>query len=319
MTPRYVIELMTQLVKTDMDSYAWDLTLGSGGFLVSVLNHAIKDAEERIVDPDQLKAKKKHIREMQLLGVELRSQIYMLAVLNMLLVGDGSSNLINADSLLEFDGNYAYPDDTKKFPANTFLLNPPYSTPGNGMVFVEKGFDMMVGGYGTVIIQDSAGSGKATDYNKNILKNNTLIASIKMPIDLFVGKSSVQTSIYVFEVGKPHQEKTMVKFIDFRDDGYTRSNRKRSDKSVNLRDTNNAKERYAELVELVLYGKNYLNYFSENEYIEDRIDIDNGNDWNFEHHQVIDTTPTESDYLRTVGEYLSWEVSQLLKGDTNYD
>lgn len=46
--------------------------------------------------------------------------------------------------------------------------------------------------------QDSAGSGKASEFNRKILQNNTLIASIKMPVDIFIGKSNVQTSIYVF-------------------------------------------------------------------------------------------------------------------------
>lgn len=65
-----------------------------------------------------------------------------------------------------------------------FVLNPPYSATGNGMVFVERAFSMMKKGYGAIIIQNSAGSGKAKEINKNILKNNTLIASIKMPIDI---------------------------------------------------------------------------------------------------------------------------------------
>lgn len=36
-----------------------------------------------------------------------------------------------------------------------------------------------------------------------------------MPIDLFVGKSSVQTNVYVFRVGEAHQKDDVVKFIDF--------------------------------------------------------------------------------------------------------
>lgn len=73
------------------------------------------------------------------------------------------------------------------------------------MVFVEKALSMMSNGYGAIIIQNSAGSGKAAEYNKKILKHSTLIASIKMPIDLFVGKSSVQTNVYVFRIGEAHQ------------------------------------------------------------------------------------------------------------------
>ncbi|ASU14465.1 hypothetical protein CIB43_00574 [Mesomycoplasma hyopneumoniae] len=74
------------------------------------------------------------------------------------------------------------------------------------MNFVEKALSMMKNGYGAIIIQSSAGSGKAKDFNTEILKNNTLLASIKMPIDLFLGKSSVQTHIYVFQVGQSHNK-----------------------------------------------------------------------------------------------------------------
>ena len=130
-----------------------------------------------------------------------------------------------------------------------------------------------------------------------------------MPIDLFVGKSSVQTSIYVFRVGEPHQKDDVVKFIDFSNDGYTRTNRKKSNN--NLRDTDKAKERYQEIVDLVRFGKNKLNIFTEKEYYEGYIDPQNGSDWN--QSAPIDKIPTIEDFKKTVSEYLAWEVSNLLK------
>ena len=184
---------------------------------------------------------------------------------------------MNKDSL-KFDGHYGFGKTDEKFPADAFVLNPPYSKEGNGMIFVEKALSMMEKGYAAVIIQNSAGSGKATEYNKSILTHSTLLASIKMPIDLFIGKSSVQTNIYVFRVGEAHQKDDIVKFIDFSNDGYTRTNRKKASK--NLFDTNRAKERYQELVDLVRFGKSKLNIFTEKEYYEGKIDPENGADWN---------------------------------------
>ena len=166
-------------------------------------------------------------------------------------------------------------------------------------------------GYAAIIIQNSAGSGKATEYNINILKHSTLLASIKMPIDIFIGKSSVQTNIYVFKVGEAHKKDDTVKFIDFSNDGYTRANRKKANASVNLRDTDNAKERYEELVQLVLYGKKKLKYFTEKEYYESEIDPENGADWN--KSAPVDTIPTLSDFKKTVSDYLAFEVSNILK------
>lgn len=239
----------------------------------------------------------------------------MLAILNMILMGDGSSNILNKDSLKEFNGHYGFGKTDEKFPADAFVLNPPYSAPGNGMIFVEKALSMMSKGYAAIIIQNSAGSGKATEYNKKILKHSTLLASIKMPIDLFIGKSSVQTNVYVFRVGEAHQKDDTVKFIDFSVDGYTRTNRKKA--SCNLRDTDHAKERYAELIDLVCFGKSKLNIFTEKEYYEGKIDPENGADWN--QTAPIDTKPTLEDFKKTVSDYLAWEVSNLLKNQSLED
>lgn len=253
LTPAYVATLLARLARVNMDSYVWDFATGSAGLLVAAMNEMLNDAKNKIKSPDEFARKSAAIKANQLLGLEILSEVYMLAILNMILMGDGSSNILNKDSLKEFNGNYGFGKTDEKFPADAFVLNPPYSAPGNGMVFVEKALSMMRRGYAAIIIQNSAGSGKATEYNKRILKHSTLLASIKMPIDLFIGKSSVQTNIYVFRVGETHQKDDTVKFIDFSVDGYTRTNRKKA--SCNLRDTDHAKERYQELVDLVRFGK----------------------------------------------------------------
>lgn len=233
LTPAYVATLLARLARVNMDSYVWDFATGSAGLLVASMNEMLNDAKDKIKSPDKFAIKSAEIKANQLLGLEILSEVYMLAILNMILMGDGSSNILNKDSLKEFNGHYGFGKTDEKFPADAFVLNPPYSAPGNGMIFVEKALSMMSKGYAAIIIQNSAGSGKATEYNKKILKHSTLLASIKMPIDLFIGKSSVQTNVYVFRVGEAHQKDDTVKFIDFSVDGYTRTNRKKA--SCNLR------------------------------------------------------------------------------------
>lgn len=315
LTPAYVATLLARLARVDKDSYVWDFATGSAGLLVAAMNEMLNDAKNKIKSPDEFARKSAAIKANQLLGLEILSEVYMLAILNMILMGDGSSNILNKDSLKEFNGNYGFGKTDEKFPADAFVLNPPYSAPGNGMVFVEKALSMMRRGYAAIIIQNSAGSGKATEYNKRILKHSTLLASIKMPIDLFIGKSSVQTNIYVFRVGEAHQKDDTVKFIDFSVDGYTRTNRKKA--SCNLRDTDHARERYQELVDLVRFGKAKLNIFTEKEYYEGTIDPENGADWN--QTAPIDTKPTLEDFKKTVSDYLAWEVSNLLKNQSLED
>lgn len=292
LTPAYVAKLLVKLARVNKDSYVWDFATGSAGLLVAAMNEMLIDAKNNIKSPDELSKKELEIKSKQLLGIELLPSVYMLAILNMILMGDGSSNILNEDSLKDFDGNYGYSDKQDKFPADAFVLNPPYSANGNGMNFVEKALGMMNRGYAAIIIQGSAGTGKATEYNKRILKRNTLLASIKMPIDLFVGKSSVQTYIYVFRVNEAHKKDDIVKFIDFSNDGYTRTNRKKA--SCNLRDTDHAKERYDEVVNLVRFGKGKLHYLTEKEYYEGTIDPKSGKDWN--QTAPIDTKPTLQDF-----------------------
>lgn len=311
LTPAYVATLLVKLARVNKNSFVWDFATGSAGLLVAAMNEMLSDAKATIHSPQELREKEIKIKTEQLLGLELLPSVYMLAILNMILMGDGSSNILNEDSLRDFDGKYGYGKADEAFPADAFVLNPPYSAPGNGMNFVQKALDMMNKGYAAIIIQNSAGSGKATEYNKAILKKHTLIASIKMPVDLFIGKSSVQTNIYVFKVGEPHHKDDTVKFIDFSNDGYTRSNRKKA--SSNLKDTDRAKERYEELVNLVRFGKSKLNIFTEKEYYEGHIDPNSGNDWN--QTAPIDTKPTLEDFRKTVSDYLAWEISTLIKGE----
>lgn len=314
LTPPYVATLLCRLARVNKDSFVWDFATGSAGLLVAAMNEMLADAKKKIKSPEELAHKSAEIKANQLLGLEILSNVYMLAVLNMIMMGDGSSNILNKDSL-KFDGHYGFGKTDEKFPADAFILNPPYSAEGNGMVFVEKALSMMNRGYAAIIIQNSAGSGKAAEYNKRILKHSTLLASIKMPIDLFIGKSSVLTNIYVFRVGEAHQKDDVVKFIDFSNDGYTRSDRKKA--SRNLFDTDRAKERYQEVVDLVRFGKTKLNILTEKEYYEGHIDPEKGNDWN--QTAPIDTRPTLDDFKKTISDYLAWEVSTLLKNQPMED
>ncbi|XNZ27753.1 N-6 DNA methylase [Helicobacter pylori] len=310
LTPPYAATLLARLSKVNKDSFVWDFATGSAGLLVASMNLMIEDAKKCITSPEELEQKIVHIKAKQLLGIEKLQKIYILAVLNMILMGDGSSQILNQDSLSGFDGKV----NDKEFKANAFVLNPPYSASGNGMVFVEQALAKMQSGYASVIIQSSAGSGKAKEYNVRILEKHTLLASIKMPSDLFIGKSSVQTHIYVFRVNEKHDAKQRVKFINFSNDGYARANRKKAKASHNLKDTHNAKERYNEVVDLVHIDQSCLKFLSEDDYYENTIDPKNGSDWN--QNKPTDTKPKLEDFKRTIADYLSYEVGLILKNQT---
>ena len=316
LTPRYVTEFMARLCRVNMDSYVWDYTAGSGGFLVVAMKLMIQDARERITSPKELRLKEDQIKLFQLLGIELRPDIYMLAVLNMILMGDGSSHILNEDSL-QYNGKYnqAIADEKDKdFPANVFLLNPPYSAAGSGLVFVERALEKMNSGYAAVLIKENAGAGQAKEYAQRILKHSTLLASIHMSEKLFIGKASVQTAIYLFEVGRPHDIQQKVKFVNFIEDGYKRANRKKASNSVNLSDDDHARERYDEVVNRILNRTVTTAYLKSEDYIEDTITL-NGDDWTYSQHKKIDTTPTYDDFAKVVKDYLAWRVGEIIKSE----
>ena len=247
------------------------------------------------------------IKRNQLLGVELNAEMYTLAATNMILRGDGSARIEHGSAFNRPDKLYS------NFKADRILLNPPFTFEENGMPFIAYGLDRMAkGGLGAIIIQDSAGSGKAVKSNQKILKSHTLLASIKMPVDLFVPVAGVQTSIYIFKAHEPHDFERSVKFIDFRNDGYKRTSR-------SLQELDEPTQRYADIVKIYKAGRaakvSSQLWNLDEIYVEDFI-TGSGMDWNFDQHKKIDAMPTLADFKKTVSDYLTWEVAQILKKDS---
>lgn len=304
LTPPYVTKMMATILDVNQHSKVMDLATGSAGFLISSMELMIQDVERMYgKKTTESEIKIEHIKKKQLLGVELNAEMFTLAATNMILRGDGSSNIQKGNTFNTPEQIYT------DFKANKLLLNPPFSFEENGMPFIAFGLNKMEdGGLGAIIIQDSAGSGKAIKTNQSILKKHTLKASIKMPTDLFQPMAGVQTSIYIFEVNKPHDFDQTVKFIDFRNDGYKRTSRA-------LQEIDEPAKRYSDVIKIYKAGKNAkveANWNLDEVYIEDFI-TSSGADWNFDQHKVIDSKPTLEDFKKTVSDYLSWEVSNILK------
>jgi type I restriction-modification system DNA methylase subunit len=304
LTPPYITKMMVMVLDVNKDSKVMDLATGSAGFLISAMEIMTLDAETHYGKKTSAAENKINgIKKKQLLGVELNAEMFTLAATNMILRGDGSSNIYKGNT-------FNTPEDLyTDFKATKLLLNPPFSFQENGMPFIAFGLDKMEkGGLGAIIIQDSAGSGKAVKTNQSILKKHTLIASIKMPTDLFQPMAGVQTSIYIFEAHKPHDIDKPVKFIDFRNDGYKRTSRA-------IQEVNEPTQRYADIIKIFKAGKSAkveADWKLSEVYIEDFI-TKSGADWNFDQHKTIDAKPTFDDFRKTVADYLSWEVDQLLK------
>ena len=307
LTPPYITKMMAEVLDITDESRVMDLATGSAGFLISGMQLMIASAENRWGrGTTRAKEKIEEIKRRQLLGIELNAEMYVLAATNMILRGDGSSNIQKGNSLNRPSELY------ESFKADRLLLNPPFTFEENGLPFIAFGLDKMEkGGLGAIIIQDSAGSGQAKASTRAILKKHTLLASIKMPVDLFLPMAGVQTSIYIFEAGTPHDFEKPVKFIDFRNDGYKRTKR-------GINEIDNPTQRYQDIIKIYKAGK--VAKVEKNLwdldaiYIEDFIN-DSGQDWNFDQHKKVDTEPVLNDFRQVVQDYLAWEITNILKGD----
>ena len=309
LTPPYVTKMMAEILNINMNSKVMDLATGSAGFLISAMELMINDANKEYGrSTSKANEKIENIKKNQLLGIELNPALFALAATNMILRGDGSSNIVKGDTFETTDDLYT------GFEADRILLNPPFTHKENGMPFIKFGLSKMKkGGLGAIIIQDSAGSGQAIATNKEILKDHTLLASIKMPIDLFIPMAGVQTSIYIFKAWEKHDFEKTVKFIDFRNDGYKRTKR-------GLNEIDNPNARYVDIIKIYKAGKradvDKSLWNLEEIYIEDFI-TDSGADWNFDQHKKIDTMPKIEDFKKVISDYLTWEVSNILKQEEN--
>ncbi|WP_315013309.1 N-6 DNA methylase [Capnocytophaga leadbetteri] len=303
--------MMAQILNITSDNKVMDLATGSAGFLVSAMELMIENVNTKF-GKNTTKAQEKinHLKKNNLLGIELNAEMYTLATTNMILRGDGSSRIEKGSAFNRPEHLFT------EFNADRVLLNPPFSFEEKGLPFIAYGLDkMQKDGLGAIIIQDSAGSGEAIKTAREILKKHTLIASIKMPVDLFKPMADVQTSIYIFKAHTPHDYEKTVKFINFREDGH-----KRTDRGVLEKD--NPTQRYQDIIKIYKAGHraqvdNTLWNLKKN-YIEDFITPE-GNDWNFEKHQTPDTIPTLADFKKTVADYLAWEVTNLLKPQNTPD
>ena len=315
LTPRYVTDLMARLCDVGMDDYVWDYALGTAGFLVSAMRIMLEGARG-VEDPAERASRVEDILDSHLVGIEKREDIYVLAVLNVMLMGGSGANVVLGDSL-RYSGEY--PSGSKRegepFPATVFLLNPPYSAPGKGLVFAERAMSRMGrGGRAAILIQENAGGGNGQPYAREILKKNSLRAVVHMA-DIFKGKAGVQTAIYVFDTGAPHDPDREIVFVDMSEDGYTRQNRKKASSATNLRDTDHARERYAEVVDIVLGRRKKTDFYKDGEHVFRACVGTGGDDWTLQQHRKTSTVPTEDDFKRVVEEYLSWIVGAVMRGE----
>lgn len=181
-------------------------------------------------------------KNASVVGVEYDGECYQTAVKNLeehsdrarIICGDGLN--LNDDMVAD---------------VNTVIINPPYSFDGSGLIFGIEAAKHVKDGKMIILCPTAAGSKE--EFASQMIKHNTLIASINCS-DIFKGFASVDVSVFVFEIGRPHDyENDEVIFVDFSNDGYRRFGRKAQKGQVV--DVDNAAGRYKEVVDIVVCGK----------------------------------------------------------------
>ncbi|WP_197277653.1 class I SAM-dependent DNA methyltransferase [Novosphingobium sp. KN65.2] len=209
-TPRHIARFMTDIVQAGKDDIVLDPACGTGGFLVACMDRMLR---EHNMSREHMVA----VVASQLIGFESEPVTAALCVANMILRGDGSTGIYQADAFSS--------RDFKKGFADIALMNPPFphkKTDTAAEDFVDLALNgLKRNGKLAVILPTSILVKKDKGaWRERILKNNTLVASIQLPDELFQPYASATTSIIFLEKGVPHSSSRKSVFVRLHHDGW---------------------------------------------------------------------------------------------------
>lgn len=91
-TPDHITEFMCQLTEVDRTKVVLDATCGSGSFLVQAMVKELADCQRGKTEKEA-KELKEIVKKQHIFGIEIEDNAYGLATTNMLIHGDGNSNI----------------------------------------------------------------------------------------------------------------------------------------------------------------------------------------------------------------------------------
>lgn len=292
LTPTHITQLFCDLLDLQPEDKVYDACCGTGSFLVTAMYNMIAKA----TTPQQIE----NIKNNQLYGCELQPYMFALAITNIILRGNGKSNLQCQDFLKQGITD-----------CNVGMLNPPYSQGSKKnpnlyeIAFVEHLLNSLVkGGRCAVIVPQSSMTGKTKEeknIKKNILKNHTLEGVISLNKDTFGGVGT-RPCIAIFTAGIPHDKDHICKFINFEDDGY------KIIKHSGLIETESAKDKKQHLLDV------WLNKVEERTKFCVKTTIEDKDEWLHSFYYYNDEIPTEEDFEKTINDYLTFEFSMIMQG-----
>lgn len=297
LTPKHITELFCDLLELKPSDKILDPCCGTAGFLIAAMHNMVN----RTKDETEIK----HIKKHQLFGIEEQSYMFTIATTNMILRGDGKSNLENEDFLLQ------NPAQLQLKGCNIGMMNPPYSMGSKQnpnlyeINFTKHLLDSLAeDGRAAIIVPQSTFTGKTKDEQKikeEILKNHTLEGVITLNKNTFYGVGT-NPCIAIFTAHNKHPKNKVCKFINFENDGYIVS------KHIGLIDDGTHKDKKQHLLD-VWSGKSQA---PTKFCVETTIEAND--EWLHSFYYFNDEIPSEEDFRKTIADYLTFEVNMITHG-----
>lgn len=210
-TPMHIARFMAQLADVRPESVILDPTCGTGGLYVAAIGVAREQAGTSYAETARLM---KH----NLYGYEVEPSTAALCLVNLILRGIGGANVRCADCFSEKADALGV--------ADVVLMNPPFphrksDTPTEA--YIERGLEgaKREGVVAAIVPTSILATRKTKQWRRRILENNTLLAVIQLPDDLFQPYAAVTTSLILLKRGVPHTSDAKTVFVRIEHDGYT--------------------------------------------------------------------------------------------------
>lgn len=212
-TPDHIVHFMCKVCGVNRNSFVLDPCCGSGAFLVRALTEAMDDCA---TEQEKTNIKKKHIY-----GIEYEEGAFGLSTTNMLIHGDGNSNIIQGSCFKDLD------DCIKDAPINVVLMNPPYNAsgkcsnpeyartwgpkvkadPSKGLHYVHYIANKINRGKLAVLLPMACAIGNDDEikkFKKLMLEEHQLEAVFSLPNEMFYPGASVCVCCMIFNLGERH-------------------------------------------------------------------------------------------------------------------
>jgi len=312
LTPKHITSLMADLIEIGKDNYLLDPTTGSGSFLVAGMNRMIK----QIPHDSDYKKKFNEVVSTHLYGVENEPSIYAVAASNMILRGDGKSNMTYGDFFKYTRNNKKNSSDSlvSKAPKiDRVLMNPPYSQGKKApeYKFIKHALELMDNGGILAVIMPisvlvSGGKGVSAkelkEFKEWLLKDYVVKDIITMnPLTFY--PTATQTVVAIIEKNKGiGQQQKKTKLINFTDDGYTLIPKK----GLVPNGTNVRKRQ--QLINVVVND-----YDAPNEFMI-KVMLTADNEWLHNAHYTNPDRPTDGDFMQSVEDFVAFKQNMILHG-----